>query len=70
MSRRWPQILPNGKALIYTTTRTAGSYDDGTIVRTVTFTTASQSDYIIEIDGTNDGTVPPFFVSERITYAT
>jgi len=32
VSRRWPQILPNGKALIYTTTRTAGSYDDGTIV--------------------------------------
>ena len=32
ISRRWPQILPNGKALLYTTTRTAGSYDDGTIV--------------------------------------
>ncbi len=32
VSQRWPEILPNGKALVYTTTRSAGSYDDGMIV--------------------------------------
>jgi serine/threonine-protein kinase len=32
VSQRWPQILPTGKALIYTTSQNAGSYDDGRIV--------------------------------------
>ena len=44
--------------------------DDGSINRTVVFTTASQSDYIIEIDGATNGVGTPFFVSERITWAT
>jgi len=44
--------------------------DDGSITRTVAFTTASQSDYVIEITGITDGTGTPFFISERDTYAT
>lgn len=58
----------------HNTTPTGGAVDvmqdDGSIMRTAIFTTSSQSDYIIEIDGAWDGTGAPYHVSERITYAT
>ncbi len=31
-THRWPQVLPGGKAVLFTTHRTAGGYDDASIV--------------------------------------
>jgi hypothetical protein len=42
--------------------------DDGTLVRTANFTTASTTSFRVTIDGATDGTIPNFVVGERIAF--
>jgi hypothetical protein len=43
--------------------------DDGTLVRTTTFTTASNTSFRVIINGTTNGVATPFVVGERIFFA-